>query len=1101
MMADFVMPRHSAVMERLRRRIELFRRHHTSCETRYDNTAMERLEMERQQTLALHQRCLQTKAKRSSKHRQTQPTSDQTTPRGSGTGGGNAELADSGTPGEPSRNSTLIALQETVKRKLESASSPLGRDQINGFGDGGGYPPSKKACLEDALSGLNGASNGAMPPLSPLDTKHGVGPDSLLHNGTHSGGGGGGVEQNGTGLAGDGGGRGSEQDMRLLKELKQEPMDDILPAPGGTASNSLFTELNLNEQEWSELMEEFNSSVDYEDIQDIFNDALENGKDPELPPAGPRQIPSQQQQQQQSQQQQPGLLPPDLASIKTEFPSVGPTFDQEPRTSSPHVRSALSGPAMHTSSPNTSAAGASTSSSPALPVPPQQQPAQVQVQPQGQPQSRQLQQNHLMPGPPKDLSPAQQLKQLAAQQQRAQMMQNQQQVQKQQQQQQQHQRKQQQQQQQQQSQQAAKFHAPPNHPSSWSQAAPPTQSPLGGSVFGLDKPTSPSLYQQDFPNPKAMLMAGQPPNKGSPKAGAAGGYMAPGSHPAMLGHPAQGAMGHPQGPGGPQSAMPDYNNTKPLTHFEAGAPVGPQGPGAAANQKAVLYMMRQSQGMKQKPGLPFRPPPHMQHPQDQGSYPSAPHVPGPGNAMASQQPGNPMAGNHGNAAYLSGQAAQVQAAQVQAQAQALKQQQQQMQLMEQQQQFLMVHKQRQQQLLAGEQEKQRQQQEQQQLQRHLTRPPPQYQEQQNQPANQNPFQTQTQVSQFQGSSQPMGNVNPMGGPAPGGQRMFAQAQGMMGMGVGQGGGPGPGAPAAGSQADMSLSSCGGGGGLDVQQVLYANMAMHPSQHPSQQRPGGAPGGMPGAFHPNVLAQQQQHLKSQPNAALLKQQQQMARLPGNMANPMANSMGAAMPGGMQGGIPTQAQQAWQQQQQAQAGMQAGMGAQLSSSNGGMPAGFGGQGFHMQPRMSKMPGAGPFGQPGLGGRPMGGMNPGQMMAGMPQQRTNNPAMGQQQGAPQPPQQQQGQPPQPPPQAQLPDLAAFGQPQPGAGGVPNRTAGMPCGQGYQVSRTSSQQLPFGYNAQSGGGLPSFPGESDLVDSLLKGQATQEWMDDLDELLASHQ
>ena len=110
MMADFVMPRHSAVMERLRRRIELFRRHHTGCETRYDNTAMERLEMERQQTLALHQRCLQSKAKRSSKHRQSQPTSDQTTPRGSGTGGGNAELADNGTPGEPSRNSTLIAV-------------------------------------------------------------------------------------------------------------------------------------------------------------------------------------------------------------------------------------------------------------------------------------------------------------------------------------------------------------------------------------------------------------------------------------------------------------------------------------------------------------------------------------------------------------------------------------------------------------------------------------------------------------------------------------------------------------------------------------------------------------------------------------------------------------------------------------------------------------------------------------------------------------------------------------------------------------------------------------------------------------------------------
>lgn len=349
-----------------------------------------------------------------------------------------------------------------------------------------------------------------------------------------------------------------------------------------------------------------------------------------------------------------------------------------------------------------------------------------------------------------------------------------------------------------------------------------------------------------------------------------------------------------------------------------------------------------------------------------------------------------------------------------------------------------------------------------------------------------------------GSSQPMGSVNPLGGPAPGAQRMFSQAQGMMGMGgVGQGGGPAPGAPPAASQAELSMPSCGGASGLDVQQVLYGNMPMHPSQHPGQQRPGVgvSVGGMPGSFRQNVMAQQQ-HLKSQPNAALIKQQQQqMARLPSNMANPMATSLNPTMPGSMQGGMPTQTP-SWQQQQQQQqqAAMQPGMGAQPSSNNGGMPPGFGSQGFHMQPRMPKLPNNSPF---GLGGRPMGGMSQGQMMPGMPQQRTNNPALVQQQG--QPGQQQPGQA-QPPPQAQLPDLSAFGQPQPG--GVPNRTAGMPCSQGYQVNRTSGQQLPFGFTAQSGpGSLPSFPGESDLVDSLLKGQATQEWMDDLDELLASHQ
>lgn len=114
MMADFVTPRHSAVMERLRRRIELFRQHHNSCETRYDSATVERLELERQQTIALHHRCLQAKAKRSNKHRQPQPSSDQAGQRApGGGGGGGAELGESGgTAAEQSRNSTLIAVSE-----------------------------------------------------------------------------------------------------------------------------------------------------------------------------------------------------------------------------------------------------------------------------------------------------------------------------------------------------------------------------------------------------------------------------------------------------------------------------------------------------------------------------------------------------------------------------------------------------------------------------------------------------------------------------------------------------------------------------------------------------------------------------------------------------------------------------------------------------------------------------------------------------------------------------------------------------------------------------------------------------------------------------
>ncbi|XP_023286363.1 mastermind-like protein 1 isoform X1 [Seriola lalandi dorsalis] len=1047
MMADFVTPRHSAVMERLRRRIELFRQHHNSCESRYENATLERLELERQQTFALHQRCLQAKAKRSNKHRQPQPSGDQAGQRAPGSGGGSAELGESGgTAAEQSRNSTLIALQETVKRKLESAGSPLGRDQVNGFSDG--FPPNKKACLD------NGTANS-----SPLDSKLGIS-DALNSNGTH-------------GPAGESTDSSEPGSDFHRKEMKQEP-DDILPImpPSGGGNNSLFPDLNLNEQEWTELMEELNCSVAYEDIQDILNDGFEDRKDPlELAPTtgGGGAVGGGAGGGGGGQSSQ-GLLPPDLVSVKAEFSPASAVFEQDSRTGSPHVRSTSSGPQPH---PTSSPIASSSASSPALP-PSQPAPPPRQLQPPP---------NHLLPpGPPvpKDLSPAQQLQQLAAQQQRAvQHLHGQ--------------------MQHKQPQPGAKFHnqAPHAHPPPWSQMANTSQSPLGG-AFGMDKPTSPSLYPQDF-NPNAqkqLLMPGQP-NKGSPKAGA-GGYMpGPGGHPNMLGHPTPGPpLSHPPAPGAQaQAAMLNYNNTKPLSHFEAGP--GPPRPPNNQNQNkaALLTLLRHQQQIKQKNSMNFRqhiPHAQVRHAQDQNNYPAPPHGPGPANSMASApgnngmatQPGaNAMTSNHGNTAYLSSQVAAVlkQQQQQQHQQQILEQQKQQQQYMQRQQ-------------LMAEQEKQRQQQDQQ-LQRRLTRPPPQYQDQPGQPANQNPF-PQQPVNQFTASSQPMGSVGPMGGPSPGSQRMFPQNQGMMGMNMGQGGGPAGGVapPPAASQADISLPSCGGGGGgggVDVQQHLYNNMNLHPNHpgHPPQQpglqrQPLGA---MSAQYRQNLLAQQQ-HLKTQPNAAMLKQQQlaaAAARMPGSMQN----SMGANLPGSMSGGLQGAQSAAWQQQ----------LANQPPSSNTGLPPNAFNNtpnAFHMQqqPRIPKMPpGAAPFGA-NPGGRPMGGMNPGQQMmqtnmAAAQQRAPPNPqSLGQPMANQQQTQQQQANQN----QAVLPDMTAFGQPQ------GNGRQGLQCNQGYQVSRTASQQqqVSFGYNVASG----SFAAESDLVDSLLKGQNPQEWMADLDELLASH-
>lgn len=455
-----------------------------------------------------------------------------------------------------------MQLQETVKRKLENAGSPLGRDQVNGFTDG--YPPNKKAC-EDALGGLNGVSNGTVPPLSPMDSKHNVSTEAMMANGNHRAVS---AEHNGSGLTDSGASRGSESDFRL-KEMKQEPVDDILPCilpcGGANGNNSLFPDLNLNDQDWSEIMEEFNRSVPYVDIQELFSDSFGDRKDPELLSAGTA----------------PSLMPPDLACVKTEFsPSTAPSsFDQDSCNGSPQVRPTSSGPPLHTNSPATAPA-----TSPALP---------------GQQQPTRPLQNHLLPATPKDLSPAQQLQQLAAREQQRAILHQQHVVQK-------------PPQQKPQQQQVAKFHQQPKHSTSWPQNA-PTQSQIGGN-FGLEKSTSPSLYPQDFPNPKTLLM----PNKGSPKAGAPAGYMQPGGHANMLSHPAAptGPLSHQPNPGA-QAAMLNYSNTKPLSHYEAGAPGAPRGPPATQNQnnqnQAILNMMRHQQMPKQRPtNMNFRPA-HHQH--------------------------------------------------------------------------------------------------------------------------------------------------------------------------------------------------------------------------------------------------------------------------------------------------------------------------------------------------------------------------------------------------------------------------------------------------------------------------------------------------------
>ncbi|KAH7968092.1 hypothetical protein HPB52_005577 [Rhipicephalus sanguineus] len=67
MRGDVLPPKRQAVVDRLRRRIELYRRHHNATLPRYEQAANAVYEEQRQETLLLKQRYLESKAKKSKK--------------------------------------------------------------------------------------------------------------------------------------------------------------------------------------------------------------------------------------------------------------------------------------------------------------------------------------------------------------------------------------------------------------------------------------------------------------------------------------------------------------------------------------------------------------------------------------------------------------------------------------------------------------------------------------------------------------------------------------------------------------------------------------------------------------------------------------------------------------------------------------------------------------------------------------------------------------------------------------------------------------------------------------------------------------------------
>uniref|UniRef100_A0A8C0NC38 Neurogenic mastermind-like N-terminal domain-containing protein n=1 Tax=Canis lupus familiaris TaxID=9615 RepID=A0A8C0NC38_CANLF len=1029
-------PKHSTVVERLRQRIEGCRRHHVNCENRYQQAQVEQLELERRDTVSLYQRTLEQRAKKSGAGAGKQPL--QSKPQQ------DAEAASA-----EQRNHTLIMLQETVKRKLEGARSPLNGDQQNGACDGS-FSPTSKRIRKDIPTGME-TINMPLPSASPLhqlDLKPSL---PLQNSGTHT-----------PGLLEDLSKNGRLPEIKLpvngcsdledsftilqSKELKQEPLDDPTCIDTSETSlsnqNKLFSDINLNDQEWQELIDELANTVPEDDIQDLFNEDFEEKKEPEF-----------------SQPATETPLSQESASVKSD-PSHSPFAHVS--MGSPQARPSSSGPPFSTVSTATSLP--SVASTPAAPNP-ASSPANCAVQsPQTPNQGHTPGQAPPRPGngyllnpaavtvagsasgpvavAGSDMSPAEQLKQMAAQQQqRAKLMQ-----QKQQQQQQQH----------------------SNQTSSWSPLGPPS-SPYGA-AFAAEKPNSPMMYPQAFNNQNPIV----PPMANNLQKTTMNNYL-PQNHMNMINQ-------QPNNLGtnslNKQHNILTYGNTKPLTHFNADLsqrmtppmanpnknplmpyiqPPPPQPPPLQAPRAHLSEEQKRMLLLKQKAAMP-QPmayaalPSHGQEqhpvglPRTTGSMQSS-VPPGSGGMVSGASPAGP--------GFLSTQpqAAIMKQMLIDQRAQLMEQQKQQF-LREQRQQ----QQQQQQQILA----------EQQLQQTHLPR---QHLQQQR-----SPYPVQ-QVNQFQGSPQDIAAVRSQAAlQSIRTSRLMAQNAGMMGMGPSQNPGTMGTAPA---QSEMGLAPYSNPPtsqpGMYNMSTGMTQMLQHPNQsgmgiaHSQAQGtrpPASGPGvGMVSGFGQSMLV----------NSAMAQQHPQMK---GPVSQALQRPQGPPRLQGILGTV-QQGTQGWQQR--SLQGVPGRTSGDLGSFNNG--AGYPLQAG--QPRLSKQhfPQAlGPVVDAAAGApRPLAPAAAGrQVMPALPGQQGGGQARpmllsGLGQG--------------------VPGLPPFGPP-PAPQQVPS--GGFGPGQAYE--RNPPQDGPYGFGGDAAAApFPGFPDGADLVDSIIKAGPGDEWMQELDELFGN--
>ncbi|XP_043927156.1 mastermind-like protein 2 [Protopterus annectens] len=174
--------RHSAILERLRARIADIRQHHVSCEDRYDRSQMETTERQREDTLHLLNLVQQGQSTRKTKHRASQHPGDYNHRIHEG-----QQQAVLG-PGLEARNTTLIALQGSLKRKLGEHFSSACTGRQNGISVSS-FQDIKTVKLEEGFSSVPNRyhlSNGQGQSIQgPLAVEHRLHGNNNLMNDAH----------------------------------------------------------------------------------------------------------------------------------------------------------------------------------------------------------------------------------------------------------------------------------------------------------------------------------------------------------------------------------------------------------------------------------------------------------------------------------------------------------------------------------------------------------------------------------------------------------------------------------------------------------------------------------------------------------------------------------------------------------------------------------------------------------------------------------------------------------------------------------------------------------------------------------------------------